>query len=661
MKHGKYRLKDLLANISIEQILVPEIQRDYVWGEENVIALIASIEDDAKSAKNLLKGADEATLDKLSPEIREAVQRSLEEKKPHSNIGFIYAYYDPEIIDRYYLIDGQQRITTLYLFLLALALKSGKENYFLNSYFKNSQPKVDYKVRETAHEFLVEFIPFMLAKGKVGEIKQQSWYFSDYENDKTIQSHIRNYVVIEKYIQNSVVDFEFAENNIELWYFDTEKSEQGEELYIYMNSRGEPVQPNENIKAQLLEGFNEKDKHSWGSKWEEWQNFFWKNKGTNRNADNGFDEFLRWIKIMQYVKSNKTKTQKIQSDYIKEIKTSKKLSKEYLTLPLIENSFKVIKSLSENKNLSYFESKWLQGTTSLADYVRLLPVVLYISQYNDATTQEINRFSRFFYNILRFEDISKNPAEYTSQSLILVEGFLAKGFRDVADLSLIKVIAEYDNILTKEELFKFSLYKNVSARFSREEVEEAFWRLEDFKLADGSIDLVLNCMQIDLEKEDSKNFKFDLFKNYSSLFQALFTKPTDLLRRTLLTYGDYSFYEGYSSNLELRRYNFGDSGEDWKWICNEETSKEIIIYFLRQLLKASEDQMSENYGQLMESMINEYLEEHSNDGDWMYLFILSPKCFDYCQSKRVCMGNGETYLLYGKKAITYESVENVAV
>lgn len=658
MKHGKYRLKDLLANVTIEQILIPEIQRDYVWEEENVIALITSIEEDANSAKELMKGADEAVLGKLSPELREAVQRSIEEKKPHSNIGFIYAYYDLEIFDRYYLIDGQQRITTLYLFLLALAVKSGKENYFLNSYFKNSQPKVDYKVRETAHEFLVEFIPFILEKGNVGEVKEQSWYFSDYENDKTIQSHIRNYKTIEKHIQNSVVDFEFAENNIELWYFDTEKSEQGEELYIYMNSRGEPVQPNENIKAQLLEGFNEKDKHTWGSKWEEWQNFFWKNKGTNPNADKGFDEFLRWVKIMEYIKLNKGKSQKNHADYIKEIKGSKKLSKEYLNLHLIEKDFNAIKKLSENKDLLYFNSEWLQGVTSLADYVRLLPVILYVSQYPKSTTVEINRFSRFFYNILRFEDVSKNPAEYASQVLLLVEGFLIKGLSDVTDLGLVKIITEYDNILTKEELFKFDLYKNSPKGFSREELEDAFWKLEDFKLSDGSIGLVLNCMKTDLDKPDSKNFKFDVFKKYSSLFQKLFTKPDDLLRRTLLTFGDFSFHEGNSPSLEMRRYNFGDSADDWRWICTEEKSKDVIIRFVTQLLKVSEEEKATNYNSLMEVMIDEYLELNPNNGDWIYLFIADSKYLKYCQHKRVCISDDETYLLYGKNATTYESIEN---
>ena len=74
---------------------------------------------------------------------------------------------------------------------------------------------------------------------------------------------------------------------VDFWYFDTGISAQGEELYIYMNSRGELVQSNENLKALLLEKLNEAEKNKWGKKWEDWQDIFWKHKGKNRNADGG--------------------------------------------------------------------------------------------------------------------------------------------------------------------------------------------------------------------------------------------------------------------------------------------------------------------------------------------------------------------------------------
>jgi len=40
MKAGKYTIKELLVNREVEQIIIPEIQRDYVWGSEQVTALL---------------------------------------------------------------------------------------------------------------------------------------------------------------------------------------------------------------------------------------------------------------------------------------------------------------------------------------------------------------------------------------------------------------------------------------------------------------------------------------------------------------------------------------------------------------------------------------------------------------------------------------------
>jgi uncharacterized protein with ParB-like and HNH nuclease domain len=37
MKAGKYSVRELFVNSYIDQIIIPEIQRDYVWGEEQTV------------------------------------------------------------------------------------------------------------------------------------------------------------------------------------------------------------------------------------------------------------------------------------------------------------------------------------------------------------------------------------------------------------------------------------------------------------------------------------------------------------------------------------------------------------------------------------------------------------------------------------------------
>ena len=52
MKTGRYSLKELLTHNEIEQIIIPEIQRDYVWKEDNVIKLLDDIVLKFKAKKN---------------------------------------------------------------------------------------------------------------------------------------------------------------------------------------------------------------------------------------------------------------------------------------------------------------------------------------------------------------------------------------------------------------------------------------------------------------------------------------------------------------------------------------------------------------------------------------------------------------------------------
>jgi hypothetical protein len=659
MKHGKYTVKELLANSNLEQILIPEIQRDYVWGKENVRALLKSIEDDAKIESKKTAGIDEKLLNSLTPEQKEIIQRSLEENKTFSNIGFIYAYVDGELIDRYFLIDGQQRITTIYLLLLAVSIKDGKQLFFRKTYFNHDLPKVDYKVREAAHEFLKEFITFLLEGGKVKDVIDQCWYFDVYENDKTIQSILRNYKVIEEFVLQSKIDLDYTENNIELWYFNTTESEQGEDLYIYMNSRGEAVQSNENIKAQLLEGLPEKQKHDWGTEWETWQNFFWQKKGDkNRNADKGFNEFLKWVKIIEFVKSGKSKNRKEQADFIRELKIAEKISTEYLTLDLVKQNYEALLRLESETGYKYLKREWLAADIVFIDYIKLLPVLMYVSKHGNASLEEINRYARYFFNIVKDEVISKNSPEYTAHAISLTNDFLLGGHTDVADMIKLSNKDAYKIILPSEEIFKLSLYKQPLKPYLREDYEKAFWGIEDFNLCNGRIQFILYSMGFDLLTIPIKDFNLKIFNTYSQHFVSLFRYPDDILRRTLLSIGDYSFKDGDSTNLEMPRYNFGDNMENWKTILNLESGKKVVKKLLDYFKEHDNPLMEKEYHSIFDTIRAKYLEQYSPES-WRYYFISDPAVFAYCWGKRACIDADNIYLIQNIKATTYLPIEDL--
>jgi len=659
MNHGKYTIKDLLTNPSLEQIIIPEIQRDYVWSKENVEGLLTSIETDFKEQKKKVTEINDDLLNLMSSEIKEVFLRTLSENKVFSNIGFIYAYCgEGDVSSKYFLIDGQQRMTTMYLLLLSISIKDIKQHIFRNTYFNHNIPKIDYKVRDAAHDFLIEFVDFMLNDGNVKHVKEQYWYYTLYESDKTIQSIITNYTVIQSFIDKSDMDFSFVENNIELYYFDTAKSEQGEELYIYMNSRGESVQPNENIKAQLLEGLSDDDKHKKGKEWEFWQNLFWKNRGKNENADEGFDEFLRWIEIIGYIQNNPTLSQKEQIEFVRKTKASSRISKNFITFDRVELYFKAIERLSD-KDIKYFDEKWLSGVKDLIDYVIILPALLYVEKYPNASTIEINRFMRFFYNIIKSDDVAKNPTLYASQVILLTTEFLQTGLLDISEIIQIKKEGKYNNILTVEEIFKFKLYIKPPIGSIREEIESEFWTVEDFGITNGKIQFILDCMNIDANTEIVESFDFQQFCKYSLHFRKLFKQPNDLLRRALLTFGEYILWDGYSTNLEMHRYNFGFEEEHWRVIVSHENTKPVIVSLMHKF-RNKPTLNSEQYKEILEKIIDKWNETEPVH-DWKVNFIKKPEYLSFCEAKRACIGEKEVYLLQSIKVTNSSSYKKVRI
>lgn len=149
MNTGRYKLKDLLDNKEIEQIIIPEIQRDYVWTNENVKALLNSISSHYKQKENLELNIS-CQGKNVAEDVRDFLTEEYKRLRFNTRIGFIYAYKDDSYIGKLFLIDGQQRMTTMYLLLLALYCRNDElREDFKEKYFKNDLPTIDYKVRGT--------------------------------------------------------------------------------------------------------------------------------------------------------------------------------------------------------------------------------------------------------------------------------------------------------------------------------------------------------------------------------------------------------------------------------------------------------------------------------------------------------------------------------
>lgn len=612
MKAGKYNIREFFVNRYLQKIIVPEIQRDYVWGSHQVKGLFRSILSDYKK---YLNAQSPVTLED-EPEIAEDFFNFYKRRKYVSNIGFIYAYNDSEFAGKYFLIDGQQRITTIYILLLLLANRNKEiREQFKRTFLFDAVNKLDYKVREAAHEFLFNFTTY-LVKGNTN-IADQIWLYEEYKNDQTITSILNNTKLLQEELSsvdlNETDFYNYLCDYLEFWYFDTNISEQGEELYIYMNARGEQMQSNENIKADLLSKLESIDeKNDFGKKWENWQDFFWQhreysdNKGVhkNENADKGFNEFLCCIGGLEnliknrkcyYSKENFDKTNNIATTDILDSLTPQRIEEYVKALKYLEDSRETFKSQFPNYN------KWVDNCISdiwqifnsektnwYADFndpnraternrmIFLWSFLCFITKNIENINElETFRFLRMFY--LRYFNFNRSVSTLLKTvDLICINGVLdpinhqMNGTIDAdGEIVEVNIDEETDNSSrTAEERIKIHfLNKYIQEPEIQKQFEELIWQIEDHKFNLNGRDVGATNIShlVDLSQDITIDKLIEVRDRFNETFPED-KKNYHLVQSLLLYFGDYWYQVNpyYYLNYEF---------DNWRRIIRGYTEK----------------------------------------------------------------------------------------
>ncbi len=124
-----------LEELSVQQLagkynfIVPEIQREYVWGNNDYNILDKFFTDIKEAIKEKTTNEEDAaqikvlekTLERADEKDKDSIRNIIDTylSKKDLNIGFLYSYrpyynYN-DVTNDVYLIDGQQRLTTLFL------------------------------------------------------------------------------------------------------------------------------------------------------------------------------------------------------------------------------------------------------------------------------------------------------------------------------------------------------------------------------------------------------------------------------------------------------------------------------------------------------------------------------------------------------------------
>lgn len=312
--------------IKENEIEIPIIQRDYAQGRLGKEGL----------RKNFL--AD--------------LKKALDNEKPFKDkamkMDFVYGSVEH---DKMNPLDGQQRLTTLWLLHWYIALHAGK----LDDEVAKTLSKFTYETRISSREFCGKLCApdhFKDFDGKdiVGFITKQTWFYSAWKQDPTIQSMLRMLggTKVTNKKKEDIVDgieelFEGTDTEDFEKYWERLASDQApivfyhlplkdfglsDDLYIKMNARGKQLTSFENFKADLVDYITEQSdsellgdeaKKNWKSLLDErdgipikmdtaWTDIFWKNKPQKNKIDEIYFAFLNrlfWDQLFMFKNKGK--------------------------------------------------------------------------------------------------------------------------------------------------------------------------------------------------------------------------------------------------------------------------------------------------------------------------------------------------------------------
>lgn len=404
----------LIKNYHIQ---IPIIQRDYAQGRKNEKEIRDSFVD--------------------------ALYDYLEKNEPN-DLDFVYGTIQKEVegdVDKFIPLDGQQRLTTLFLLHWYLANKDGKLEQLKQMLVDSSNPenlksKFSYETRVSSHEFcsalLVNDIdlnqllePDEKKKNSLSKtLKENRWFFYSWQTDPTIQSMLVMLDAIhEKFNdtndffsrlmrqENPVINFQFLDiNQLKLT----------DDLYIKMNSRGIPLSPFENFKAKFEQfisanninsnkyslTFNDETKpedfktyfsHKIDT---DWANLFWNHTDTGKiDFDLMIMNFIRSMVINSLANDSNLEIIKKLLDKKLDVVSFHRYNKLGIFKPFISNE------AGENQKK---EAKVISDIVDVLDLIK---------NGNNKVKNYLNNF--FYYNEYEtFETIIKtdfNTAEYVSR------------------------------------------------------------------------------------------------------------------------------------------------------------------------------------------------------------------------------------------------------
>ncbi len=228
-----------------QRVQIPMIQRDYAQGRPQ----------------------EEEIRDEFLNALHGALLLSPDDDSLPLNLDFIYGSVEGSEETRFLPLDGQQRLTTLFLLHWYLAWLDEQQDDFRRILCPQGASRFSYSVRPSSTEFfdaLVKFCPSVSpadVPSLTALITNQPWYFRYWRLDPTIQSSLTMLESIHKRFGGATGFFSRLVDEdqpaITFQLLDLENFGLSDDLYIKMNARGKPLTTFETFKARYEQVLDE--------------------------------------------------------------------------------------------------------------------------------------------------------------------------------------------------------------------------------------------------------------------------------------------------------------------------------------------------------------------------------------------------------------------
>lgn len=645
-------------------INIPIIQRDYAQGRESAYDVRINF---LNSLYDYLNGDRQIDLDFIYGSVLNGNQNN-----------------------KFIPLDGQQRLTTLFLLHWYLAAKENRLDEFRNIIISENTSRFTYETRITSRDFCNSLvtndltIPEQKQYSVSNVIKDSSWFFLSWENDPTIVSMLVMIDAIHQRFFESVGFFDKlinAENPLITFQFiELENFGLSDNLYIKMNARGKELTSFENFKAKFEQLLEKRDKIN-DTKFKdefslkidtEWTDLFWCYKNDTTML---FDEqFMNFIRVM--ITNNYALRENI-TNFTSNLRLliGKDNPENYF-----ERSVKI--DYYKYEELNCFDDELINDVIKTLDFIKNGTNKIRIYLSNQLLINERELFEKVIDNNLTYTERIQFFALYQ----FLVQNNNLEGLddwirviRNLTENTIYNVITEYTASIksikdllsnSKNILFYISDLSNELKGFATIQIEEERikaililkndeWKksillLENHGYFKGQIGFILKFSGISEYYKSNKNLNwsdsenevyFKAFNNYSEKSSYLFLEngvrkfDDYLFERALLSKGDYLLYKRRNYSFLIDSVKERDIS--WKRILRDDNAKRDYIKDLLDDINIPTCECD------LKTII-----QSSNIKDWRRYFISYPEIIQACGFNKFIRKENENYILLLEKTQT---------